>query len=250
MSSDYYNSYINSAHWRRFRKKAIAHYGRICSSCTQTDLPECHVHHLTYERLGHELLEDVAIMCPACHNRKHGRKLRDTGISHQKYFASEEWKALQNAVLRHYNYTCSSCGTKEQTIVRHTTSRLVGQATPDDLFVTCRLCLNGPEDEEAPPKRKERKPVSVAKKARKVRGIRPKSYTEKLEQSIRQARVPAIVETSDFRSKLLGNEFEAPEPAFKIRRHWNPTKPQKALIVAAKRRVCVSPEAPYVPRTR
>jgi hypothetical protein len=34
---------------------------------------ELHVHHLTYERLGKELIEDVQIICRKCHHKEHGR---------------------------------------------------------------------------------------------------------------------------------------------------------------------------------
>lgn len=39
---------------------------------------ELHVHHLTYERKGHELLEDVLVLCLSCHEEQHpGRRFRD-----------------------------------------------------------------------------------------------------------------------------------------------------------------------------
>ncbi len=30
------------------------------------------VHHLTYERLGHEADDDLIVLCPACHREQHG----------------------------------------------------------------------------------------------------------------------------------------------------------------------------------
>lgn len=65
-----YNNYIDSRRWKEFRLKAFEHYGGICmvEGCTNK---ATHVHHLTYERIGHEIFEDVEIVCTGHHKEEH-----------------------------------------------------------------------------------------------------------------------------------------------------------------------------------
>lgn len=42
-----------------------------CRGCGTVD--NLHVHHLTYERLGRELLTDLVTLCAGCHRKQHGR---------------------------------------------------------------------------------------------------------------------------------------------------------------------------------
>jgi hypothetical protein len=44
-------------------------YGEKCSLCPRTC--ELQVHHLNYERLGHERKKDVIVLCVRCHNDLH-----------------------------------------------------------------------------------------------------------------------------------------------------------------------------------
>ena len=79
---EYETKYLFSIHWREFRERVLTsqreRLGRnICERCPPdaneklaTDL---HVHHLTYERLGEERMEDVAILCRKCHDKIHLR---------------------------------------------------------------------------------------------------------------------------------------------------------------------------------
>ncbi|HYH69134.1 MAG TPA: hypothetical protein VD866_30855, partial [Urbifossiella sp.] len=64
-----YRAYLKSDRWQQTRKKAFARHGRRCAVCgTKWRLQ---VHHLTYERLGHEQTGDFRILC-----RKHHKKGR------------------------------------------------------------------------------------------------------------------------------------------------------------------------------
>lgn len=60
-----YADYLRSPHWRRFRLE----YKRVrswrCAVCQEKDRLE--LHHVTYERLGNEQLDDVRPLCQACH---------------------------------------------------------------------------------------------------------------------------------------------------------------------------------------
>lgn len=73
-----YAEYLASDHWRDVKR-----------AYRESDRPQrckCgtagrHLHHLTYERLGAELLTDLLLLCEDCHRRIHGirRGKRCTG---------------------------------------------------------------------------------------------------------------------------------------------------------------------------
>lgn len=71
--SDEYLSYINSDEWRRRRALKLflagALNGRVeCESCHGLYLPSrIDAHHVTYERLGRERLDDIRLLCRSCH---------------------------------------------------------------------------------------------------------------------------------------------------------------------------------------
>lgn len=69
MSSNY-QAYLQSKHWREFRELALDHYGHKCTNCG-LEGKSLDVHHLTYERRGCELLEDVTVLCRSCHLKEH-----------------------------------------------------------------------------------------------------------------------------------------------------------------------------------
>src|SRR5207253_1892600 len=49
------------------RRKALAYHGARCAVCKTTR--RLQVHHLTYERLGHERMSDFKILCKRHHPR-------------------------------------------------------------------------------------------------------------------------------------------------------------------------------------
>lgn len=64
-----YADYLRSDMWRWKRNKLFAMRGRKCEKCGETKL--LHIHHLTYERLGHERFTDLMILCSNCHKKVH-----------------------------------------------------------------------------------------------------------------------------------------------------------------------------------
>lgn len=63
-----YAAYINSAKWKQRCDRAIAQAGYRCQRCGFTKYSRrLEVHHLTYERLGHERDEDLQVVCHECH---------------------------------------------------------------------------------------------------------------------------------------------------------------------------------------
>lgn len=67
-----YYEYLASEHWIRFREKIFAKRGPQCEECG-TVKGRLDLHHLTYERRGRELPQDVKILCSACHENQHAK---------------------------------------------------------------------------------------------------------------------------------------------------------------------------------
>lgn len=65
-----YQQYLLSDEWKEFRKKAFAHYGRKCDRCQKTTTLQ--IHHLHYNNIFHEYLEDVRVLCKTHHEEVHG----------------------------------------------------------------------------------------------------------------------------------------------------------------------------------
>lgn len=60
-----YKEYLKSPEWRRRRTAKLQQARWRCQKCPETE--GLQVHHLTYERLGHEDAEDLIVLCRACH---------------------------------------------------------------------------------------------------------------------------------------------------------------------------------------
>ena len=67
-----YTDYLESEEWRIRRKRILERDGYLCCRCRKR--PATQVHHLTYERTGHELDADLESVCVLCHDEIHERK--------------------------------------------------------------------------------------------------------------------------------------------------------------------------------
>ena len=70
-----YKEYIKSAAWYQKRLARLKKDKYTCQKCGDTEFLE--VHHLTYDNLGDEPMEDLVCLCRACHQKVHdiyGRK--------------------------------------------------------------------------------------------------------------------------------------------------------------------------------
>lgn len=69
---DYYE-YMNSPEWKAKREERLKHDKYQCQLChTAKNLV---VHHVSYERLGHEDLSDLITLCRDCHKSVHEKDL-------------------------------------------------------------------------------------------------------------------------------------------------------------------------------
>lgn len=62
-----YQRYLESADWQRLRQLVFERAGGKCEGCRER--PPAEVHHLTYERVGHEMLFDLVAVCRPCHRK-------------------------------------------------------------------------------------------------------------------------------------------------------------------------------------
>lgn len=62
-----YDEYLGSAHWLGLRQRLAGPSSR-CFVCRGSRVQ---LHHITYERLGHERDDDLVRLCEGCHRRTH-----------------------------------------------------------------------------------------------------------------------------------------------------------------------------------
>ena len=72
-----YSDYIESEEWKAVRRKRMSIDGYQCQMCGTAKNLE--VHHLTYERLGHEDMDDLITLCHKCHEKVHKNDLEKRG---------------------------------------------------------------------------------------------------------------------------------------------------------------------------
>lgn len=76
-----HHSYLQSNVWSELRKKALARANSRCESCGVLVVNDSllDVHHLNYERVGgNEKLEDLQVLCSACHQKADKQRDRRT----------------------------------------------------------------------------------------------------------------------------------------------------------------------------
>lgn len=114
MNSERYAHYLQSRHWIMYRRAKMAKavlpriqneplFVVLLISIIQGDRQWCfcipcedcgglfyhheiNVHHLTYERLGHECESDTVVLCETCHAKRHGLQVEAdiaAGVSRQ-----------------------------------------------------------------------------------------------------------------------------------------------------------------------
>ncbi len=64
-----YQAHMKSSRWKNTRLALFKLRGKKCEACGSNH-PSLEVHHITYERLGHERLADLKIVCKACHEEE------------------------------------------------------------------------------------------------------------------------------------------------------------------------------------
>lgn len=68
-----YHKYLESPEWKAKRKSVFERDGYMCTKCKSE--PAFHAHHLTYENIFNEKLEDLISVCAECHSQIHYEEL-------------------------------------------------------------------------------------------------------------------------------------------------------------------------------
>lgn len=67
----FYREHLNSPFWQNIRSQVVTRYNGRCCRCGDVGTD---VHHLTYENVGNENLEDLILLCRKCHQSEHNRR--------------------------------------------------------------------------------------------------------------------------------------------------------------------------------
>lgn len=94
-----YKDYMKSKEWRKRRTMYFAKFGNKCVVCKGSR--NVGLHHLSYERLGGELDEDLVALCWHCHykyHEKHGVKRESKETTYR--FIQDEQETEELRLLR------------------------------------------------------------------------------------------------------------------------------------------------------
>jgi HNH endonuclease len=67
-----YTIYLSSPEWKAKRTLVMRRANHVCEGCGRANAVE--IHHLTYQRVGHEMLFDLQAVCRPCHQALHPEK--------------------------------------------------------------------------------------------------------------------------------------------------------------------------------
>ena len=74
MKKQRYQEYLKSGEWDLLRGLKLKSAKYACEGCGESGLV-LDIHHLTYERIGFELLTDLVVLCRECHEKVHNPKV-------------------------------------------------------------------------------------------------------------------------------------------------------------------------------
>jgi len=86
-----YHEYLNSGEWKHLKGLKIKQAKCICEGCLES-YRVLEVHHLTYERIGMELLTDLAVYCIECHKKAHFKNDNSDWNKYLKHISDEKPK--------------------------------------------------------------------------------------------------------------------------------------------------------------
>lgn len=64
-----YREYLKTYRWQSKREAKLIEANFRCQKCRRRS--RLQVHHLSYKRLGCELLSDLQVLCEGCHEKEH-----------------------------------------------------------------------------------------------------------------------------------------------------------------------------------
>lgn len=89
-----YSEYLKTNHWKKTRERQLRFAERRCQLCNSNF--KLHVHHRSYENLGHEKRSDLVVLCESCHTRFHDKIKQAVPKEILQYVKANRKKILQN----------------------------------------------------------------------------------------------------------------------------------------------------------
>lgn len=73
MNKQQYQEYLRSEHWQNTKNEKLSNARWRCEKCKEGLIAgaKLEVHHLTYDRVGHERMSDLQVLCSSCHEKVH-----------------------------------------------------------------------------------------------------------------------------------------------------------------------------------
>jgi hypothetical protein len=95
-----YAEYLNSPKWANVRARVLARDSYRCQDCGIGSA--LHVHHLTYEDVGHEYHWQLITLCAGCHMSRHDNTFRRAwnGATWDTAGSDTEWRGRNWTELR------------------------------------------------------------------------------------------------------------------------------------------------------
>jgi hypothetical protein len=90
-----YKQYLNSTHWQKI-KTTVYKKRRKCQICGKSF--NLNIHHITYERLGKELLSDLVVLCQSCHYKAHKINMYKEGAEFKAKHYNLKYKKSTNPI--------------------------------------------------------------------------------------------------------------------------------------------------------
>lgn len=78
-----YAKYLRSPEWIKKRDEYREIFHHQCFFCKSTE--NLHVHHISYENLGNETVDDLIVLCKACHLNVHKGRMKIWTIEPEHY---------------------------------------------------------------------------------------------------------------------------------------------------------------------
>jgi len=75
MNKKEYQEYLQSPHWKRCVYAMHRIKSEDCELCLQP-FHNYHIHHLSYDNIGHEQFEDLMRLCDICHKQVHDDNIK------------------------------------------------------------------------------------------------------------------------------------------------------------------------------
>lgn len=127
-----YQTYLASREWGVLREQVRARSRNQCEHCFSA--PQQAVHHLTYERIGHEELRDLMAVCNPCHeflSGKADKNPQDEFIVVTPVFMARYWERLGWETGEHFILPFAKGKGVEMAICRGVGCIWCGYADPD-----------------------------------------------------------------------------------------------------------------------